>query len=354
VEGAGSGRFDVVPRHGLLDETGLARLSQEQDLVVSSDQLAYLGAGRHVVAHRVASGRWTAVGPRVVVLRTGEPTFRQRLWIATLHSGPASALAGLTAAEADGLRGFATTALHTVVPHGTDAADLLDTDAGVTVRVHQSRRLAEPLVHPARVPRRLLLPEALVDAAAGSVSDDRARLLVIAPVQQRLLLATDLRDVVSRRPRLPRRAVIREAIDDVEGGANSLPERRCARAVRRHRLPEPTRQQAVLRADGTWYLDADFQPYGVGVEINGTQHQLGRAVADDDHRRNVLGTRGRLMITIGSHVVRHRPGVAVVATAAAVMSRGWVPTGAVLHGLRRLAAAEGMDLLTGDVRRAAA
>ncbi|MGH8895057.1 MAG: hypothetical protein ACRDWY_17410, partial [Actinomycetes bacterium] len=71
-------------------------------------------------------------------------------------------------------------------------------------------------------------------------------------------------------------------------------------------------------------------------------------VAMDDHRRNVLGTRGRLMITIGSHTVRHQPGVAVVASAAALLSRGWTPTPAVHSGLLALAAEVGMDLSTGD------
>jgi hypothetical protein len=285
----------------------------------------------------------------VVVLGTGALTFRQRLWVATLHSGPLSALAGLTAAEADGLSGFATPALHTVVPHGADPADLVDSRAGVTVRVRQSRRLTDALLHPSRQPRRVRLPEALVDAAVAATSDERARLLMIAPVQQRLLTATDLRDVVAARRRLPRRRLLRDAIDDVEGGAHSLPERDWVRAIRRYRLPRPAQQQAVERADGTWYLDADFQPYGVGVEINGTQHLLARAVGQDDHRRNVLGTGGRLVITVGSHTVRRQPGVAVVATAAALLSRGWSPPQAVRHGLEVLAATVGMDLLTGDV-----
>jgi hypothetical protein len=338
-----------VPRRGLLDEVRLAQLASEQDKVVSRDQLAFLGADRHVVRHRVATGRWSTVGPRVVVLGTGALTFRQRLWVATLHSGPLSALAGLTAAEADGLSGFATPALHTVVPHGADPADLVDSRAGVTVRVRQSRRLTDALLHPSRQPRRVRLPEALVDAAVAATSDERARLLMIAPVQQRLLTATDLRDVVAARRRLPRRRLLRDAIDDVEGGSHSLPERDWVRAIRRYRLPRPAQQQAVERADGTWYLDADFQPYGVGVEINGTQHLLARAVGHDDHRRNVLGTGGRLVITVGSHTVRRQPGVAVVATAAALLSRGWSPPQAVRHGLEVLAATVGMDLLTGDV-----
>ena len=290
-----------------------------------------------------------AVGGRVVVLGTGELSFRQRLWIATLHSGPRSALAGLTAAEADGLGGFSSSTLHTVVPHGADAADLVDSRAGVTVRVRQSRRLTEALIHPARRPPRLRLPEALVDAASVAASDERARLLVIAPVQQRLLPASDLREAVTARRKLTRRDVIREAIDDVEGGAHSLPEQDWLRAIRRHRLPVPTQQRVVERADGTWFLDADFQPYGVGVEINGTQHLLAGAVGYDDHRRNVLGTSGRLMITIASHTVRRRPGEAVVATAAALLSRGWSPTRSVHRGLERLAVEVGMDFRTGDV-----
>lgn len=338
-----------MPRRGLLDEVGLAHRAAEQDRVVSRDQLAFLGADRHLVRHRVATGRWSCVGPRVVLLGTGELSFRQRLWVATLHSGPSSALAGLTAAEADGLRGFSSPVLQAVVPHGTAAADLVDARAGVIVRVSQSRLLTEELVHPARQPRRVQLPEALVDAAAAATSDERARLLMIAPVQQRLLRAADLRAAVRGRRRLPRRAVLSEAIDDVEGGAHSLPEQDWLRAVRRFRLPVPSLQRVVERADGTWYLDAEFQPYGVGVEVNGTQHLLVDAVGYDDHRRNVLGTGGRLVITLSSYTVRHRPGEAVVATAAALLARGWRPTASVRRRLKELAAEVGMDLRTGDV-----
>lgn len=353
-EGHDVGTMGRVPRKGRLDEGTLEQLALAQDGVVSRDQLAFLGADRHAVSSRVRSRRWQPVGPRVVVLTTGELTFRQRLWIAVLHSGPGSALAGLTAAEAGGLRGFASSTLHTVVPHGADATDLRDPRTGVRVRVSQSRAFSEGLVHPARAPRRLLLPQAIVDAAGEAPSSDRARLLVIASVQQRLLVASDLRTVVRDRRRLRLRTVIAEAIDDVEGGVHSLPERSWSRAIRRHGLPEPSRQARVQRADGRWYLDADFQPWGVGVEINGTQHLLVRQAHWDDHRRNVLGTGGRLMITIGSHTVRHQPGVAVVATAAALLSRGWQPAEEVHRHLVALADEVGMDLSTGDWQRRSA
>lgn len=340
-----------MPRRLEIDEEAVARLAElrlGQDQVLSRAQLAELGFDRHAVAHRVQTHRWRPVGRRVVVLATGELTFRQRLWVAVLHAGPASALADLTAAQADGLTGFESSTLHAMVPHGTDGSDLVDRRAGVTVRVRQSRRLADSRVHPTRSPRRLRLPEAVVGAAAAASSDERSRLLMIAPVQQRLLVPGDLRGAIDSRIRLRRRSVLLEAVDDVEGGAHSLPEAEWAKALRRYGLPDPTRQRKVRRADGTWYLDADFDEFLVGVEINGSQHQVAGAVVLDDHRRNVLGTGGRLVITIGSHAVRHRPGQAVVATAAALLSRGWDPAPSVLDRLTALAAAERMDLRTGD------
>ena len=335
-----------APRY--LDQRSIEQLAAAQDGVLSRDQLAHRGAGRDYVAHRVTTRRWTAVGSRVVVLGAGTLTRRQQLWVATLHAGPESALAGLTALEAGGLTGFETSVLHVLVPHGCNSTDLDSTGTGVRVRVRQSRRLAPALLQPNRQPARLRLPEALVDAASQAPSLDRTRLLVIAAVQQRLVRPDHLRAVVRERPRLRRRPVIMEAIGDAEGGVHSLPERAWSLGLRRYGLPQPVRQQRVRRADGSWYLDADFQPWGVGVEINGVQHLLVATAAAEEHRRNVLGIGGRLMLTLASHTVRHRIGVAVVATAAALFARGWCPDDQTRRRLEALAAAEGMSLLTGD------
>lgn len=337
------------PRY--LFQPGIDTLAAAQCGVLSRDQLAHQGVTRAHIAHRVRTGRWQVLGPRVVVLVTGALTHTQQLWAAVLHAGPDSVLADLTAAELGGLRGFEDPTRHVLVPHGCDARDLVVPAAGLRVWVRQSRRLAEGLVQPARAPRRLVLAEAVVDAASRAAGPDRARLLVIATVQQRLLRPDDLRRTVTQRPRLAGRLVITQAIDDVEGGLHSLPERAWDRARRRYRLPEPARQHPVRRADGTWYLDADFTPWRVGVEINGVQHVRAADAARDHHRRNVLGTGGRLVITIDSHTVRYRPGVAVVATAAALRSRGWQPDRPTLAALSRLAADEGMDLTTGDWRQ---
>jgi len=175
-----------MPRRLEIDEEAAARLAglrAGQDQVLSRTQLAELGFDRHAVAHRVETDRWRAVGRRVVVLATGELTFRQRIWVAVLHAGPASALADLTAAQADGLTGFESSTLHAVVPHGTDGSDLVDRRAGVTVRVRQSRRLTESLMHPTRTPRRLRLPEAVVGAAAAA-SIWSSKRLTMSPISK--------------------------------------------------------------------------------------------------------------------------------------------------------------------------
>lgn len=340
-------------RPAFLDEAAIGALAAQQQGVLSRDQLAAQGVFRGHIAHRVRTGRWQPVGPRVVALTTGPLSVEQRHWAAVLHAGPSSALAELTAAGLGGLRGFEDSVLHVVVPHGCDARGLVVPAQGLDVRVRQSRRLTERLVQPAREPRRLLLGEAVVDAAAGAGTPARSRLLVIATVQQRLLRPEDLRQTVAARPRLRRRALILAAIEDVAGGVHSLPEREWSRAIRRYRLPAPVRQRRVQRVDGTWYLDGDFAPWGVGVEIDGVAHLRVSDAERDDHRRNVLGTGGRLMITLSSHLVRTRPGAAVIITAAALLSRGWQPDATTRLGLHRLAAAEGMDLRTGDWLRAA-
>lgn len=135
-----------------------------------------------------------------------------------------------------------------------------------------------------------------------------------------------------------RAKLILETLDDVAGGSHSLPELEWLSAIRRGGLPEPTSQQLVPRQGGRYYLDADFDSYGVTVEINGAQH-LDLPQRDlDDERRNEMVLGGRLVIDISSHTVRHDPGRAVLRTAGALYARGWRPTPAVDQRLRRLAA----------------
>jgi hypothetical protein len=315
----------------------LRPLATSQDLVVTRRQLADFGLGHEAVKFRTGGGVWRDLGPRVVVLHSGELTRRQRAWVGLLHAGPEAALALATAAEAGGLRGYLEWTVHVAVPHGREVGHL--DHPMVNVRLHQTRHASSEL-SPGRTPARHNLPRAVVEMASAARDDGRTRAVLAAAVQQRLLRPTDLSRVLEARPTLPKRLLIRETIGDVAGGAQSLPELEYARALRRAGLPEPTRQRKVCRPNGVWYLDNDFDEWLVTVEVNGMQHHDLLASEADDVRRGGLQRHGRLMVDVSSHTVRRRERVAVLRTAEALMSRGWVPPRAVQARLLRYAEQE--------------
>lgn len=134
----------------------------------------------------------------------------------------------------------------------------------------------------------------MIDAAAAAETDPRCRALLAAAVQQRRLRPAALRQLVAARRNLPRRGLILETLADIEGGSHSLPELEWLRGLRRAGLPSPTRQAVVRGPHGRYYLDAEFAPYGVAVEINGAQHLELLAREADDLRRARIAIGGRL------------------------------------------------------------
>lgn len=236
------------------------------------------------------------------------------------HRGP---LALATAAEVGGLRGFEERDVHVAVEHGREVSDLVD--PLVTVRVHQTRHVTSEIV-PLRQPARQSVARATVELAALTASDNRSRALIAASVQQRLVRPDHLLAFIRTRPTLPKRRLIRETVGDAVGGAHSLPELEYSRAPRRAGLPQPTRQRKVRRANGVWYLDNDFEEWAVTVEINGMQHYELLASEADDLRRTVLQVAGRIVVDVSSHAVPHRPALAVLRTAEALLAHGYRPS----------------------------
>jgi hypothetical protein len=311
-------------------------LAVNQDQVVSRQQLQHAKVTWQHVDARIRAGSWQQIGPSVVVLHGGPLSERQKLWAAVLHGGKGAALSGLTAARADGFEGFEAAAFQVVTPHGSNRDDL--DHEQLRVRVHESRLLADADVHPSRQPPRTRLPRSIVDGASLANSDGRCRAIIAASVQQRLVRPAELLVVAQARKTLARRALIIETIGDVEGGSQSLPELEYLRGVRRVGLPVPTRQRIVRHDNGRYYLDCEFDAYKVTVEINGAQHVEMLTKELDDVRRTRLAIGGRLMVDIGSYLVRHDIDLAMLITADALRSRGWVPSPVVAHRLGELAA----------------
>lgn len=275
----------------------LAELSAAQNGVLARGQLARLGVTRHRIRSELRARRWRLVGPRVVVLHRGPLTREQRWWIAVLHAGPGSALAGLSAAAAGGLTGWDRPEVHVVVPKGRRVPPL----PGVVL--HESRRLGAADVHPALAPPRTRVARSLVDAAMRIPRAAHACALVAAGVQQRAVTPAQLREQLLASGRGRHRRVLLLVVGDIEGGSHSLAELDFYRLCRRHKLPAPRRQALRVGPDGRRrYLDADFD--GFTAEIDGGVHLLPVVAWADDERQNELVIAGDRVLRFPSVACR--------------------------------------------------
>ncbi len=254
--------------------------------------------GRSAVRHRISTGRWQRPTRGVIVTHSGPLTREQRELVALAASPPGSALAGLTAAARLGLRGFETDDIHVVLPSGarSPAGDLV---------VHWSTMLGPQDVM-SRSPRVTTLERSVIDSASWTTSKARARVLVIAAVQQRLTNPRRLRDALSRRGPCRHRSLIQQSILDAEGGIQSLPERDFDEIRVLAGLPKPSRQARVAGEDGRYYLDAWWERFNLAIEIHGIPHLAVQQWSDDLHRANELVIDGRRVLMFSSFTIRHQ------------------------------------------------
>jgi very-short-patch-repair endonuclease len=185
--------------------------------------------------------------------------------VAVLETSPRAALAGVTALQHAGMTNLTDATIHLVAPQGARPWRR----SGVVVK--ESRLFCEADV--ARVGIRRLLPAAAAAfAARWARSDRQAKLFVLMTVQQRLASVEAVRDALERLPRSRRRDLLLQVTDAAAGGVHSLGELDVAGDLRSRGLPEPDRQAMRQRASGKEYLDCDFAPYALVLEIDGAGH----------------------------------------------------------------------------------
>ena len=209
-----------------------------------------------------------------------------------LSIGDHAVLGGATALHAAGLRGYEPEVIHVLLPARRRVSRPPD-----GVIVHRTGVLPDHDVLRIGRPPRTKAARSVVDAAQWAAADDPARALVAAAFQQRLVIGKDVDEVLSRLTRARRRRLIAETARDATGGAHSLAEIDLGRLCRRNSLPEPSRQ--IVRQDGSGrrrYLDVLFEPWGVHVEIDGSQHLDPRRVWDDMRRQNELWIAGERVL----------------------------------------------------------
>ena len=299
----------------------LRMLLHEQSGVMSHAQaVAILPDDK--IRNMLAAGRWRRPHRGIYVNHNGPLSPMQRLWIASLAAGngrPAT-LAGATALTAHGMRLVDDDRIHVLIP-----ARLRDVDPPSGVAVHRSSQLSSLDLMPTRPPR-TAPPRAVVDAAQWARSDERAREIVAAAFQQRIVSLPALAAVLDRMRRAKRRALVIEAARDAAGGSESVSEQEFLRLCRRGRLPVPTRQAVVTDANGhRRYRDAYFERWRVHVEIDGGQHLDIHAWWADMQRQNAVWTSGDRLLRFPAWAVRHAPNEVVATVRAALLAAGWRP-----------------------------
>jgi len=286
----------------------IAGLMARQDGVLARVQALEAGMTRTSIARAVRRRDWVAVHRGVYVDHTGPLTWQQRAWAAVLSCWPA-ALGGRSAlGPHDGpIEVVVDRQRHLAAPAGVR----LQRRAGFTDRVRWN--LAPP---------RLRVEDAVLDLALAAPDDLAAVAAVADACGSRRTTASRLLRALEERPRVPRRAFLRNLLRDVEDGACSVLEHGYLDLVERaHGLPAGIRQHRR----GSALEDVRYAGLDLVVELDGRlfhssvrQRELDLE-RDLEHAVESAGTTLRL-----GYGQVFRDGCRTAARVAAVMSRlGW-------------------------------
>jgi hypothetical protein len=300
------------PLHTVRPDEGIAA-----SLGVLAAELARHQPG---LAWRLRMGVWREYGGGVVVTHNGPLTEAQQVWVAVLACGEGAVLAASSALAESGVRCERPPDPHVLVPFSRHVPVVPD------VVVRRTRVLGFADVDPYRQPPRLRPARAAVDTASLLVKPDDIRAVLCGPVQQRRATPDELRSAVLRLGPVTGRALMLRTLDELELGATGVHEQRFTRIVRRHHLPEPTRQVLRRRLDRRAYLDAAWEDYALHVEIDGLSHLAARQWADDLDRSNELEiAKQERRLRFAGHLLIEREDRVVDQLRRALISGGWRP-----------------------------
>lgn len=282
------------------------RIAREQGGLLTRAQLRACGITPGQVAHRVKTERWQRLAPTVIATFTG-PLSREHLqWLAVLHAGDGSILGGATAAEAAGLRNWVRDEVTVLVPYANEVPGPIDGVAFVRTRRSTSSMRARD-AHP---PRARLEPAILLFGAADR-SERTAQAILAAAVQQQLTAPTELREWIDRLQPLRRARLLKQTLDDIEGGSQSLAELDIRRMCRTFGIARPARQVKRRDASGRLrYTDCEWRlPDGrtLILEVDGGFHMDVDHWEDDLARQRALAATDRIIVRCTAREARDDP-----------------------------------------------
>jgi very-short-patch-repair endonuclease len=261
---------DLVP---LFDPSATPRVIGRGDAI-------RLGYTRSAIRHRLDTRQWRRILPRTY-LTVDTMTLDDRLRAALIFAGEDAVLSGAAALTDQGLRkvGGQDTVL-VLVPRTTTARST------GWVRVRRTDRMPEPALLPG--PRRAPLARALADLALELPRLDDVRTLVAQAVRLGLCTIDELAAELRMGPRR-HSANLRQAIDEVGGGAWSAPEARAATIMRRAGLPAFEQNVRIELSNGS-YVIVDFlwRTLRAVLEIDSDTHHALTGDADRTSDRHLL------------------------------------------------------------------
>lgn len=225
-------------------------------------------------------------------------------------------LDGVSSLIAAGLSGFEADRVRVSVPRG---ARVLRSKA---IDVRQTRRWRADDIARTGIPR-TRTEVAAVRAALWARSDRQAALILAMVVQQRLAVAGDIGIALLDVRRDRRRCFVEQTLLELMGGAESLGEIDVARGCRQRRLPEPSRQVMRQARNGTYFLDARWDSYGVVLEVDGIHHFDANHIVDDALRQNDVMLSGDLVLRLPLLGLRVAEDDFYAQIETALASRGW-------------------------------
>ena len=239
-------------------EAELRQFQATQLGLITLDQVVGVGATRNLVAHRVKSGLWVPVLPRVYRDALMAPSLRQSSLAGLLWAGDDSVVSWLTAGALWDFDGVLADRVHLWTPRSLKS-DLVVVHHG-TVGLNDRRKLGPiTLTSPART---------IVDLA-GVLDDEDLNAVVEDAIQRGLTTPMSIRrclDQIGGKGR-PGTARLRAIIEDRGNQRPTMSrlEVRIWRTLRANGLT-PVRQYPVKCGGTTYSIDCAFPQWRVSVE----------------------------------------------------------------------------------------
>ena len=268
-----------------------------------------------LVSRRQLGGRYKAIY-RNVYLPAGQPlTAVTRAKAAWLWSGRQATLGGLSASALHGARW---------IDAGQPAELFRKGDAVDGIVIHRDKLPADEVDVIVGMPVTTAARTAFDLGRQGRLTQAVMRLDALGHATG--LTSEDVDPLVDRHRGARGIVQLREALQLMDGGAESPQETRTRLLLMSAGFPRPRTQVVVVDEHGYFIgrIDIGWDEWKVGVEYDGPQHWTDPARhAHDIDRLARLDARGWTIVRISRDMLRYRPGVFLARVRDAMRASGW-------------------------------